>query len=108
MMELKEWMELEFREKRVEPNSSLGKAYDGASWLNQAELLLRAFTDKYLTHFEASSRQDLIDHHNASWPEYNERFAHPFRWPWTRRQLHGRAAKMRPFSICTKSYATAH
>jgi len=26
MTKLKEWMELEFREKRVEPNSSLGKA----------------------------------------------------------------------------------
>jgi hypothetical protein len=26
MSELKEWMEREFREKRVEPNSSLGKA----------------------------------------------------------------------------------
>jgi DDE superfamily endonuclease len=79
-----------------------------ASWLNQAELLLRAFTDKYLKHFEASSRQRLIDHLNASWPEYNERFAHPFHWSWTRRQLHDWAAKKQPISIRTKTYATVH
>jgi DDE superfamily endonuclease len=79
-----------------------------ASWLNQAELLLRAFTDKYLKHFEASSRQELIDHLNASWPEYNERFAHPFRWSWTRRQLHDWAAKKQPVSICIQTYATVH
>jgi hypothetical protein len=40
-----------------------------ASWLNQAELLLRAFTDKYLDRFDAESRQPLIDHLNASWRE---------------------------------------
>jgi hypothetical protein len=34
-----------------------------AGWLDQAELLLRAFTDKYLKHFEAFSRQDLIASH---------------------------------------------
>lgn len=79
-----------------------------ASWLNQAELLLRAFTDKYLKHFEASSRQRLIDHLNASWLEYNERFAHPFHWSWTRRQLHDWAAKKQPISIRTKTYATVH
>jgi len=79
-----------------------------ASWLNQAELLLRAFTDRYLKHFEASSRQYLIDHLNASWPEYNDRYAHPFHWSWTRRQLHDWAAKKQPISICTKTYATVH
>jgi hypothetical protein len=64
-----------------------------ASWLNQAELLLRAFTDKYLKHFEAASRQHLIEHLNASWPEYNQWFAHPFEWSWTRRQMHDWATK---------------
>ncbi len=77
-----------------------------ASWLNQAELLLRAFTDKYLKHFEAASRQHLIEHLNASWPEYNERFAHPFEWSWTRRQMYDWAKE--EVSICTKTYATVH
>jgi hypothetical protein len=43
-----------------------------ASWLNQAELLLRAFSDKYLKHFESASRQHLLEHIDASWPEYNK------------------------------------
>jgi hypothetical protein len=79
-----------------------------ASWLNQAELLLRAFTEKYLKHFEATSRQHLIDHLNASWPEYNEWFAHPFEWSWTRRQMYDWAAKKQQFSICSETYATVH
>jgi transposase len=99
---------LDSRTLQSMPESGGRAGYDGASWRNQAELLLRVFTDKYLTHFEASSRQDLIDCLNASWPEYNKRFAHPFRWSWTRRQLHDWAAKMRPVSICTKTYATVH
>jgi hypothetical protein len=78
-----------------------------ASWLNQAELLLRAFTDKYLKHFEAASRQHLIDHLNASWPEYNQWFAHPFNWSWTRRQMHEWASKKHS-SICSKTFATIH
>ena len=78
-----------------------------ASWLNQAALLLRAFTDKYLKHFEAASRQHLIEPLNASWPEYNQWFAHPFEWSWTRRQMHDWAAK-KQISICTKIYATLH
>lgn len=78
-----------------------------ASWLNQAELLLRAFTDKYLKHFEAASRQHLIEHLNAGWPEYNQWFAHPFEWSWTRRKMHDWAAK-KQISIRTKTYATVH
>lgn len=77
-----------------------------ASWLNQAELLLRAFTDKYLKHFESASRQHLIDHINVSWPEYNEWFAHPFTWSWTRRQMYEWAKQKT--SICTKTFATVH
>ena len=42
-----------------------------ASWLNQAELLLRAFTCRYLDRGDWKSRQDLIDHLDASWREYN-------------------------------------
>jgi transposase len=78
-----------------------------ASWLNQAELLLRAFSDKYLQRFEAESRQHLIDHLEASWPEYNHRFAHPFTWSWSCRDLYAWAQK-KDTSICTKTYATIH
>ena len=77
-----------------------------ASWLNQAELLLRAFSDKYLKHCESVSRQHLIDHLNASWPEYNQRFAHPFKWAWTRRQLNDWADSKNV--ICSKTFATVH
>jgi hypothetical protein len=64
-----------------------------ASWLNQAELLLWAFTAKYLARFDPESRQHLIDHLTLSVPEYNHRFAHPFEWSWTRRKLYAWAAK---------------
>lgn len=58
-----------------------------ASWLDQAELLLRAFTDQYLDRGEWLSREHLIDHLGASWPEYNRLFAHPFDWSWTRHSM---------------------
>ena len=78
-----------------------------ASWLNQAEVLLRAFTAKYLDRFDADSRQHLIEHLNASWREYNQRFAHPFAWSWTRRDMYAWAAK-KGCGICSKTYATVH
>lgn len=78
-----------------------------ASWLNQAELLLRAFSDKYLKRLECASRQQLINHLNASWPEYNRYFAHPFHWSWTRRHLY-KWAEQKGSSICTKTFATVH
>lgn len=78
-----------------------------ASWLNQAELLLRAFTARYLARFDCESRQQLIDHLDASWPEYNHRFAHPFDWSWTRRHMYTWAEK-KGAAICTKTYATVH
>jgi hypothetical protein len=59
-----------------------------ASWLNQAELLLGAFTERYLKRGEWSSRQQLIEHLQASWPEYNRLYAHPFTGSWTRRRMH--------------------
>jgi hypothetical protein len=76
-----------------------------ASWLNQAELLLRAFSDKYLLRLDSPSRQHLIDHLEASWPEYNRRFAHPFTWSWSCRDLYAWARK-KGTVICTKTYAT--
>ncbi len=78
-----------------------------ASWLKQAELLLRAFTAKSLTRFDPESRQHLIEHLTLSWPEYNRRFAHPFDWSWTRRDLRA-WAEFKGALICTKTYATVH
>jgi hypothetical protein len=59
-----------------------------ASWLNQGELLLRAFGERYLKRGEWSSRQALIAHLGGACREYNDWFAHPFTWSWTRRDLH--------------------
>jgi hypothetical protein len=59
-----------------------------ASWLDQAELLLRAFGARYLQRGDWASRSELIDHLNASWPEYNRLYAHPFTWSWTRTKMH--------------------
>ncbi len=78
-----------------------------ASWLNQAELLLRAFSTKYLDRYDAASRQDLIDHLNASWSEYNERYAHPFTWSWMRREMYA-WAEHKGALICFRTYATLH
>jgi transposase len=78
-----------------------------ASWLNQAELLLRAFSDKYLLRFDSPSRQHLIGHLEASWPEYNRRFAQPFSWSWSCRHMYAWARKKGAL-ICTKTYATVH
>jgi transposase len=78
-----------------------------ASWLNQAELLLRAFSDKYLRRFDPPSRQHLIDHLQGSWPEYNRRFAHPFTWSWSGRDLYA-WARNKATAICSKTSATVH
>jgi DDE superfamily endonuclease len=78
-----------------------------ASWLNQAELLLRAFTDKYLRFFDASSRQMLISHLQASWLDYNVHYAHPFEWSWSSHKMRSWAEKKRTL-ICTKTFATVH
>lgn len=59
-----------------------------ASWLNQAELLLRAFGERYLQRGSWTSRSEFIAHLEASWKEYNRLFAHPFTWSWTRSQMH--------------------
>ena len=59
-----------------------------ASWLNQAELLLRSFAHHYLRRGSWTSMQKMIEHLNTSGPEYNRLFAHPFSWSWTRRAMH--------------------
>jgi hypothetical protein len=67
-----------------------------ASWLNQAELLLRAFGERYLKRGEWKSRQQLVEHLDASWPEYNELFACPITWTWTRPKMHRWVARHAP------------
>jgi len=58
-----------------------------ASWLNQAELLLRAFSARYLVRGDWPGRVHLVEHLDASWREYNRLYAHPFTWSWTRQHL---------------------
>jgi hypothetical protein len=58
-----------------------------ASWLNQAELLNDAFGLRYLKRQSWQSRQQFTEHINASWPEYNSLYAHPFEWTWTNQRM---------------------
>jgi len=58
-----------------------------ASWLDQAELLNHAFDLRYLKRGSWSSRAGYIDHVMSSWPEYNDRYAHPFEWTWTNQNM---------------------
>lgn len=58
-----------------------------ASWLNQAELLLKSFVLRYLKRGSWESRSDLIDHLMASPSEYNRLFAQPINWSWTRHNM---------------------
>lgn len=58
-----------------------------ASWLNQGELLLRAFAERYLKRGAWPSRHALMEHLDCSWREYNQLFAHPFTWSWTRADM---------------------
>lgn len=58
-----------------------------ASWLNQAELLIGAFSRRYLRGGSWNSAEALARHLDASWREYNERYAHPFQWTWSRPKM---------------------
>jgi DDE superfamily endonuclease len=78
-----------------------------ASWLNQAELLLRAVPAKYLDRVDPESRPHLIEYLTLRVPEYDRRFAHPFKWSWTRRDLYTWAEK-KGSAIGSKTYATVH
>ncbi|MCI0407549.1 MAG: IS630 family transposase [Acidobacteria bacterium] len=64
-----------------------------ASWLDQAELLLRCFVERYLKRGSGASREEMILHLQRSFIEYNLRFAHPFVWSWTRRDFRAWLAK---------------
>jgi transposase len=58
-----------------------------ASWLNQAEILIHAFKYYYLKRASWKSQAEFKTHVLASWPEYNNRYAHPFEWTWTNQQM---------------------
>lgn len=64
-----------------------------ASWLNQAELLVGAFRCRYLRRGSWGSREEFIEHVLACGPEYNWRYAHPFKWTWTNQQMRAWFAK---------------
>jgi DDE superfamily endonuclease len=58
-----------------------------ASWLDQAELLIHAFGARYLKRSSWPDRESFIRHVTASWPEYNELYAHSFEWTWTNQKM---------------------
>jgi hypothetical protein len=58
-----------------------------ASWLNQAESLLEAFSERYLLRGNWNCRDQMIQHILDSQSDYNQRFAHPFQWEWSCRQF---------------------
>jgi DDE superfamily endonuclease len=58
-----------------------------ASWLNQAEALLEAFSERYLIRGSWCSRAAMIRHIMDSTQDYNQHFAHPFEWQWSCRDF---------------------
>jgi hypothetical protein len=58
-----------------------------ASWLDQAELLLDAFSYRYLKRASWRSREEFIEHVGHAWSEYNRLYAHPFEWTWTNQKM---------------------
>lgn len=58
-----------------------------ASWLNQAEALLEAFSERYLLRGSWNSRPAMVRHILNGTQEYNQRFAHPFEWNWSCRNF---------------------
>jgi hypothetical protein len=58
-----------------------------ASWLNQGELLLRAFTARYLDRGSWSGREQLRAHLLNSVAEYDQLLAKPFTWSWTQQKM---------------------
>lgn len=58
-----------------------------ASWLNQAESLLEAFTERYLLRGNWSSQCQMIRHILDSQVDYNQHFMHPFHWEWSCRDF---------------------
>lgn len=59
-----------------------------ASWLDQAELALSAFTRRYLRHAIFNSRDELVERVDRGLREYNVHYARPFNWSFTRHAMH--------------------
>lgn len=57
------------------------------SWLNQAESLLEAFTERYLLRGNWNDRSLMIQHILDSREAYNQHYAHPFAWHWSVRDF---------------------
>jgi len=60
-----------------------------ASWVNQAELALSAFSRRYLRDRVSQSWAELIAHIYRALDEYNRLHARPFNWSFTRHVMHG-------------------
>lgn len=58
-----------------------------ASWLNQADLLIGAFSSRYLKRSSWSSPEQLLDHVHCAAAEYNRLHAHPIQWTWSRPKM---------------------
>ncbi len=58
-----------------------------ASWLNQAESLLEAFSTRYFLRGSWNSRGHMVQHISDSRADYNQRFAHRFHWDWSCRDF---------------------
>lgn len=59
-----------------------------ASWLDQAELALSAFSRRYLRGAVFNSRDELVERIERGLQEYRERYARPFDWSFTRHAMH--------------------
>jgi hypothetical protein len=58
-----------------------------ASWLNQAEMLVKAFGSRYFKRGSWVTREEFLGHVLTSLPQYNQRYARPFNWTWTNDQM---------------------
>jgi len=77
---------LEFFEE-LSPRVQVLLTPPNASWLNQAEALLEAYSTRYLMRGSWYSRSRMVRHIIESTHEYNQRFAHPFDWNWSCRNF---------------------
>jgi transposase len=59
-----------------------------ASWLDQAELALSAFSRRYLRGAIFNSRDELVGRIERGLGEYNTHYARPFKWSFTRHAMH--------------------
>ena len=60
----------------------------GASFATYALARLQGAVLDELRSGDWASRSECIAHLDASWPEYNRFYAHPFTWSWTRARMH--------------------